>query len=321
MVHWLWSSLAVALPAIQWRELGGPAVMFTFIRTYIFGKQLRTIEYPNGELRTINVRFSTVDSIKKQIAKANNITDFSEIKQLYRYEDNFWTEPILTPKDVRYLNDNNWILWSRYYTKIPSKNVNMKELNSGDSQKKQESKEELLVKTVASVVGEETNASVAEVPETKKSTSISFSTSSSTTTVASTGTVKKGKSLATELYTDRYKNSLNAVKIAAMKFASHCRNETFFNEEVEGGPLNEQEYQVLIDLLLNEDSYIISLYYNFKDDPNLFVKYARKKAQDLIQRGEHKTRSHSVNDLSSSNNSEPTSATGRQDITTPSIMY
>jgi hypothetical protein len=105
--NWVWVTLAGLAPTLAWRELGGPAIFFTFVKNYVFGKTLRTVEYPHGNLRTINVRFSTVNSIKKKIAEAHQISNYHDIKQIYRHEDNFWTEPVQSTSDVRMLNDNS----------------------------------------------------------------------------------------------------------------------------------------------------------------------------------------------------------------------
>lgn len=269
--QWLIAAATSLAPTFGWRDLGGSAIFFTFIKNYLFGKTLRTVEYPHGDLKTISVRFSTINAIKKKIAEANGVTNYQEIKQIYRHEDNFWTEPIQTPTDIRLLNDNNWVLWTRSYAPIPSKNVNLKELNSRiEPVKSTDEEEEFVLKNVqADVEATTIEKPAASPPVTLKPVA---------TTSASTPD---------NLYTDRYKISLNTVKISALNFASQCRNESFFHsEEVEGGPLTEKEYQSIVDLLLDEDSYMISLYHNFKDDPKLFVKYARKKAQDAARRAE-----------------------------------
>jgi len=296
---WLVTSVTALAPSLAWREIGGPAIAFTFLRTFIFGKQLRSVEYPYGDLKTINVRLATVNAIKKQIAQANGFTDIRDIKQLHRYEDNFWTEQLLTPKDIRSLNDNNWILWSRSYTAIPTKNVNMKELNSLDNLKKNmggigsildEGDEDFVLKTAAAAVNEGTSHIVDTMVD-KTSVGGAAMTEGATTTASGahpSHAPSKEKGSAADIYSDRYKISLNAVKITAMNYVSQCRHDSFFPDGVEGGPLTEREYQILIDLLLDEDSYLISLYHNFKDDPKLFVKYARKKAQDFIRREKEK---------------------------------
>ncbi len=290
-----------------------------------------------------------MDGIKKQIALANKIEDFTEIKHLHRYEDNFWTEELSSPRDIRSLNDNNWVIWTRTYAPIPTKNVNLKELNSLDAMSKKtkmgsilDEEEDFVIKTGASTSSQ--GASTVGVSPSPSSSSsmkkdgVSSSSSSSSTSTTSTGsggtttaasttsgsstgsgasssTAKRDTSAASsDIYSDRYKISLNAVKIAAMNYVSQCRNDLFFPDGIEEGALTEREYQILVDLLLDEDSYVISLYHNFKDDPRLFVKYARKKAQDFIKREKEREKEKKKAAAASSSSSAPTASTSPSGI-------
>jgi hypothetical protein len=177
----------------------------------------------------------------------------------------------------------DWILWTRNYAPLPSKNVNLKELNSQiEPVKSTDEEEEFVLKTAAAAMNPSSSPVDVEVPHTTDKSK------ATTATATGTSTDKKEKYNDPNLYSDKYKISLNTVKISAMNFVSQCRNENFLHGDVEGGPLTEREYQALVDLLLDEDSYVISLYHNFKDDPKLFVKYSRKKAQDAIRRAEKK---------------------------------
>ena len=169
-------------------------------------------------------------------------------------------------------------MWTKSYSPIPSKGVNLKELNSQiEPVKSTDEEEEFVLKTAAAAVNPSATAPPEPIVSADKAKGHSPSASSPDKKYADP-----------HLYTDKYKISLNAVKISALNFVSQCRNEAFLQGDVEGGPLTEKEYQALIDLVLDEDSYLISLYHNFKDDPKLFVKYSRKKAQDAMRRAEKK---------------------------------
>lgn len=277
--------------------------------------------------------------------------DFTEIKHLHRYEDNFWTEELSSPRDIRSLNDNNWVIWTRTYAPIPTKNVNLKELNSLDAMSKKtkmgsilDEEEDFVIKTGASTSSQgastvgvsSSSSSSSSSPMKKDGVSSSSSSSTSTTstgsgTTSTSGSATSGSSTSggasssaakrdtsaasSDIYSDRYKISLNAVKIAAMNYVSQCRNDLFFPDGIEEGALTEREYQILVDLLLDEDSYVISLYHNFKDDPRLFVKYARKKAQDFIKREkEREKEKKKAAAAASSSSSAPTASTSPSGI-------
>lgn len=65
-----------------WRDIGGAAIVFHTIKSVLFGKTIKTVEYPSGNMRTINVHFPTVRSMRRRIAVANQLEDSAMVKQM-----------------------------------------------------------------------------------------------------------------------------------------------------------------------------------------------------------------------------------------------
>jgi hypothetical protein len=175
------------------------------------------------------------------------------------------------------MNDFAWVIWTRSFGKLPTKGVNLKEINA--------EAEQLLAQ---SQTGSSQVAGVAEVPIGTiplSSTTTPTSTASIGSGVGSTATndqtivrTASGKFMDKNVLEQVQQHSKNAVKVSAIKLITHCRN-----PELGPNAFTEEESQLLIDLVLKDDSYIISLYSNFKDDPLTFAKYCKKKATELKQ--------------------------------------
>jgi len=248
-----------------WRDLGGSAIVFTAVKNFIFGKTLKTVEYPTGNLKTVAIRFATVNAIKRAIAEVNGIEDYTDIKQIYKYEDNYWTEPVLTSNDVRNMNDFAWVIWTKSFGKLPSKGVNLKEINA--------EAEQLLAASQTGTVDK-----VLSGTPTSSTASIGSAIPTPATTDNTLVRTASGKFVDKNVLEQAQLHSKNAVKVNAIKLITQCRN-----PELGANAFTEEEAQTIIDLVLKDDSYIISLYSNFKDDPQTFTKYCKKKANELKQ--------------------------------------
>ncbi|KAL0491221.1 translocase subunit SecA [Acrasis kona] len=232
-----------------WRDIGGSAIVFTAIKNFVFGKTLKTVEYPSGNMKTISVRFASVHSIKKRIAVVNDLGDHGVIKQLYKWEDNYWTEELVTSNDVRNMNDFAWVLWTRSTGRLPPKGVNLKEMNA--------EAELLLAASRDGNVLEEVPPAANDKDHTLVRTA-------------------SGKLVDRHVLEQAQLHSKNAVKVKAIKLVTLCRNPSYM--ELGDNAFTEVEANYTIDLILNDDSYMISLYSNFKEDPVTFAKYCKKKA-------------------------------------------
>lgn len=65
------------------------------------------------------VHRETVHSLKKQISLVNDLPNPSAVKQVYRYDDYYWTEEIDSTLDVRGLKENGIVLWTSF-VELPS---------------------------------------------------------------------------------------------------------------------------------------------------------------------------------------------------------
>jgi hypothetical protein len=264
------------------RDVGGSAIVFTAVKNFIFGKTLKTVEYPTGNLKTIAIRFATINSVKKGIASVNGIDDHMDIKQVYKWyvlptivifittdrEDNYWTEQLITSADIRNMNDFAWIIWTRSYGKLPTKGVNLKEINT--------EAEQLLAASQKGVVVDGTPTPTS-MPTSTASIGSAIPTATGTTDHTLVRTAS-GKYVDKHILEQAQLHSKNVVKLNAIKLITQCRN-----PELGANAFTEEEAQAIMDLVLKDDSYIISLYSNFKDDPLTFAKYCKKKANELKQ--------------------------------------
>eukprot|EP01112_Ceratiomyxa_fruticulosa_P019060 TRINITY_DN617_c0_g1_i6.p1 TRINITY_DN617_c0_g1~~TRINITY_DN617_c0_g1_i6.p1 ORF type:complete len:237 (+),score=43.19 TRINITY_DN617_c0_g1_i6:206-916(+) len=115
----------------SWRYIGGGAIVFHSLKTYIFGKLIRTIEYsPDGELISVVVRSNNINRLKSKII--DNIpalypgADLSpvDIKHLARWTPPSFSEPILANKDLKLVPDGGIVWWSRV-EEIPRRGVTL----------------------------------------------------------------------------------------------------------------------------------------------------------------------------------------------------
>eukprot|EP01027_Heterolobosea_sp_BB2_P016858 GEZU01023935.1.p1 GENE.GEZU01023935.1~~GEZU01023935.1.p1 ORF type:complete len:245 (-),score=30.34 GEZU01023935.1:10-744(-) len=96
------------------KDIGGPAMAFQAIKVFVFGKNFKTIEYPNGELNTLTLRWVSINALKKRIAlsatdKPVNPKDI----QMCRWVSPHFTEKLTNEKEMRQVGDDGWILWTR----------------------------------------------------------------------------------------------------------------------------------------------------------------------------------------------------------------
>eukprot|EP00188_Purpureofilum_apyrenoidigerum_P000690 Plantae.Rhodophyta-Purpureofilum_apyrenoidigerum.ctg13227.p1 GENE.Plantae.Rhodophyta-Purpureofilum_apyrenoidigerum.ctg13227~~Plantae.Rhodophyta-Purpureofilum_apyrenoidigerum.ctg13227.p1 ORF type:complete len:230 (+),score=31.83 Plantae.Rhodophyta-Purpureofilum_apyrenoidigerum.ctg13227:158-847(+) len=102
------------------RYVGGSAIVFNFLRTYVFGKVLRTVEYPDGDLSSIKMHRSNLERLKTVIAKAQPpifptaYLSSKDVKQVVLWTPPHFTERIICDSDVYNIPDGSWLLWSKF---------------------------------------------------------------------------------------------------------------------------------------------------------------------------------------------------------------
>ncbi|EFA86809.1 sigma adaptin [Heterostelium album PN500] len=127
--------VAKAVPAITfieggWRYMGGASIVFHGIKTYVFGKLIRTIEYPDGEMVSIIVRTNNINRLKNEILKHQPALfpgvqmDSSDVKFISRWTPPHFTEPCSKNRDLKMVPDGGVIFWSRFEP-IPKRNVTL----------------------------------------------------------------------------------------------------------------------------------------------------------------------------------------------------
>eukprot|EP00741_Cyanophora_paradoxa_P025196 tig00000350_g24321.t1 len=102
-----------AFVASYWKDIGGAAFAFHVLKGFIFGKGLRTIEFPNGEMKTVMMRWPTLSSLKKHISLQTPGLTPEEIRAVCRWIPPHFCEPVKNSTQVRYLTDDSWIVWTR----------------------------------------------------------------------------------------------------------------------------------------------------------------------------------------------------------------
>mmetsp|Transcript_11729 Transcript_11729/g.20398 ORF Transcript_11729/g.20398 Transcript_11729/m.20398 type:complete len:266 (+) Transcript_11729:109-906(+) len=106
----------------SWKDIGGAAIAFHALKTFVFGRTLKTIEYPSGELRSATIRWPTIRTLKKGIAAENAGVTEEEIHSIARWVAPHFCERVSSSKQVRYLADDSWIIWTRSRTlSIPTR--------------------------------------------------------------------------------------------------------------------------------------------------------------------------------------------------------
>ncbi|GJD06004.1 hypothetical protein Gasu2_04450 [Galdieria sulphuraria] len=117
-----------------YKYMGGSSIMFNLLKTYIFGKILRTLEYPDGELYTVKIHYPQLERLKVKIADAQPppyptcFLTSEDIRQLALWHPPAFTEPLRTDKDIRAVPEGAWVFWSKYSEKefpIPRRGVKL----------------------------------------------------------------------------------------------------------------------------------------------------------------------------------------------------
>jgi hypothetical protein len=136
------------------KMVGGSSIVFNIIRSRLFGKILRAVEYPDGDLHTIKIHRMNRYRLQTAIAEAQPPpypTAFvrpEDVRQISIFSSPHFTEPILTDAEVSAVGDNSWLFWSKNSYEeepIPIKGVKL----DGSHIKKNEPKP---VATVADIV-------------------------------------------------------------------------------------------------------------------------------------------------------------------------
>lgn len=99
--------------------VGGSSIVYNAIRSRIFGKMLRTIEYPDGELHSVKIFRSSLYTLKMLIADTQPppfptaFLEPDDVKQINIFTSPHFTEPVRIDGDVSALPENAWLLWSK----------------------------------------------------------------------------------------------------------------------------------------------------------------------------------------------------------------
>eukprot|EP01132_Coremiostelium_polycephalum_P007584 gene7584-9325_t len=128
----LGAMMAKTIPIIEgsWRYVGGASIVFHGIKTYVFGKLVRTIEYPDGEMVSIVIRTNNLYRLKNEIMKHQPAMfpgvneDPSDVKHISKWSPPHFTEPCLKNRDLKMLPDGGVIFWSRD-NPIPKRGVTL----------------------------------------------------------------------------------------------------------------------------------------------------------------------------------------------------
>lgn len=134
--------------------VGGSSIVFNVIRSRLFGKILRTVEYPDGELRTVKIHRMNRYRLQTLIAEAQPppfptaYLNPEDIQQISLFTSPHFTEPILSDADVSLIPENAWLFWSKESIEedpIPLKSV---KLDGSHIKKKTDSKPEPTVSDI-----------------------------------------------------------------------------------------------------------------------------------------------------------------------------
>lgn len=116
------------------KMVGGSSIVFNAIRSRIFGKVLRAVEYPDGDLHSVKIYRMNLYRLKTLIAH-NHPPPFptaflqsGDIKQISVFTPPHFTEPVLNDSDVSALPENAWLFWSKDDVNeepIPSRGVKL----------------------------------------------------------------------------------------------------------------------------------------------------------------------------------------------------
>lgn len=116
------------------KMVGGSSIVFNVIRSRIFGKVLRAIEYPDGDLHSVKIYRMNLYNLKSLIAETQPppfptaFVEPEDIQQISVFTSPHFTEPIRNDSDVSSLPENAWLLWSKDSFEeepIPSRGVKL----------------------------------------------------------------------------------------------------------------------------------------------------------------------------------------------------
>ncbi|GAM17932.1 hypothetical protein SAMD00019534_011070, partial [Acytostelium subglobosum LB1] len=130
-----WVFLAAIAPVVTfieggWRYMGGASIVFHGIKTYVFGKLVRTVEYPDGEMVSIVIRTNNLNRLKNEIIKHQPALfpgvelDQADVKYMARWTPPHFTEVCTKNKDLKMVPDGGVVFWSRFEP-IPKRNVTL----------------------------------------------------------------------------------------------------------------------------------------------------------------------------------------------------
>eukprot|EP00177_Eucheuma_denticulatum_P007764 GFKZ01014121.1.p1 GENE.GFKZ01014121.1~~GFKZ01014121.1.p1 ORF type:complete len:261 (-),score=36.26 GFKZ01014121.1:1578-2360(-) len=101
------------------KMVGGSSIVFNAIRSRIFGKVFRAVEYPDGDLHSVKIYRMNLYRLKALIADTQPPhfpTAFlqpGDIKQIAVFTSPHFTEPVLNDSHVSDLPENAWLFWSK----------------------------------------------------------------------------------------------------------------------------------------------------------------------------------------------------------------
>lgn len=101
------------------KMVGGSSIVFNIIRSRIFGKVLRAVEYPDGDLCSFKIYRMNLYRLKGLIADTQPppfptaFLEPEDIKQVSVFTSPHFTEPIRNDSNVSALPDNAWLFWSK----------------------------------------------------------------------------------------------------------------------------------------------------------------------------------------------------------------
>lgn len=106
--------------------------MASSIRSFLFGKTLKIVEFPSGDIKVMTVRISSIQMLKHNIASLQPspypgiVIGPTDIKQIVRHQAPSFTIPIKTSADVHGIPDGSFIFWSQLEKPvIPSRGVSL----------------------------------------------------------------------------------------------------------------------------------------------------------------------------------------------------
>lgn len=120
---------AVASDGIEfsYKYLAATLFFFNFTKTYAFGRVIRAVQFPDGNLLTIKTRAPTMGALKRTLLAAQPpifpgvVTLPSEI-HLAKFTAPHFTEPLTK---VSQLQDGDFVLWAREGVEIPERGVSL----------------------------------------------------------------------------------------------------------------------------------------------------------------------------------------------------